>query len=213
MIEKIQLGKGNCKPCKEVLNLVKDLKLKGAKISVAEIGVDIGATACEILKLLDNGDKYYMFDFDQTVVELKRDFDALGKVVRAEVIPCGNTTKTYDSYCWTLYKLLVKEKEPVFDVVYLDGAHTFFHDGLAVCLLKKMIKNEGFLVLDDIKWTFSKSPTCNPAVNPNILNCYTEEQIECAQVAIVADVFLENDSGWLRMDCGNAGRRIYQRKA
>lgn len=212
MIEKIKLGKGNCAPCKEVLNVIKNLKHEGKQLSVAEIGVDIGATACEILKLLCTGDKYYMFDFESTVNALKKDFDDMGGDIKAEVIPCGNSAKTFDSYNWTLQKIYIKEgRVPMFDVVYLDGAHTFLHDGLAVCLLRKMIKDEGFLILDDIKWSMAKSPTCSPSVNPSTATNYTEEQIECAQVSIVADIFLDNDSGWEKVDCNNDERRIYQR--
>lgn len=197
MIEKINEMKGNCLACDEVIRVLTEIKSKdnNKTISVAEIGVDIGATAIEILKILEDKDQYYMFDFEDKIYELASDFENLS-YVRATVVPCGNTNKIYDSYAWTLQKMYANNKSPVFDLVYLDGAHTFIHDAITICLLKKMVKKDGVIVIDDMDWTIKNSPTCNPNIRPAVLDEYTQEQIECPQVSIATNIFLDDDINW-----------------
>lgn len=213
MIERIQNKKGNYLPCKEVIEILHNMKEEDRRdISVAEIGVDIGATACSILEILEEEDTYYMFDLDYKINELYEDF-LKASFVKAKVIPCANTTRRFDCYSWSLMKLYKERgKEAFLDLVYLDGAHTFFHDAPTVCMLKKLIKKGGILVLDDMDWSFAVSPTCNPKVNPSVLEQYTEEQIETAQIAIVADMFLTDDPEWLEdIERRSSHRRTYRR--
>jgi predicted O-methyltransferase YrrM len=44
---------------------------------------------------------------------------------------------------------------PVYDFVYLDGAKDWTIDGLAVFLIEKVLRNGGWLLMDDLDWTFS----------------------------------------------------------
>ena len=79
------------------------------------------------------------------------------------------------------------------------GLILFFHDALATVLLKRLIKPGGILIFDDVFWSFQKSPTSNPEVNPKILQDLTQEQIETEQIKRVIDLFMENDDGWERI--------------
>lgn len=65
------------------------------------------------------------------------------------------------SYVWFL-KQRVEERsdaagnvEPLYDFCYLDGAHEFTIDGLAVVLVEKLLRPGGWLLLDDLDWTFA----------------------------------------------------------
>lgn len=53
----------------------------------------------------------------------------------------GNTHKVFDSYAWSLNNMVFdmrkKHLDGIFDVVYLDGAHSLIHDGLSSCLVKE----------------------------------------------------------------------------
>lgn len=193
MIEKLELGYGNVKPSEPVVDLVKKLKGEKEKLVVAEIGIGWGATAVEIVKLLSSKDEYVFFDFENAVKELENDLIKINEN-QVQLRGYGNSEKYLDSYAWTLAKLLSdRENAPQFDLVYLDGAHTFMHDGITVCMLKEMICSGGYLVLDDLKWSQAKSPTCNPQVNPGVLDSYTLEQIETCQVEMVKNLFLDTD--------------------
>lgn len=58
MIEKIGQPGTNSEPCNDFINLVKSKKEGQGRVCIAEIGVDIGPTAVEILKYLDDEDRY-----------------------------------------------------------------------------------------------------------------------------------------------------------
>lgn len=99
------------RPCEEMLSLIRKMKRDTMPISVAEIGIGIGATANEIVKLLDESDDYYMFGFDKDVLELQADLKQTDYCL-AQIHAIENTNKTYDSYTWSLAKLyLSKDKK------------------------------------------------------------------------------------------------------
>ena len=154
MIEKLTVGMGNTKPCREVLNCIKQMKDKKKTVIVGEIGVDLGATAVEILKLLKNPDEYHFFDRESKTRELLKDFNSIN-INGVQLYEYGNTDKIYDYYGWQLCKLYKMWKSNFdtverFDVVYLDGAHTFIHDSGTAAILKEMITPGGYIILDDI---------------------------------------------------------------
>ncbi len=156
-----------------------------------------------------------MYSFEKDVTELQRDLEKI-KNSDVEIKAYGNTTRLMDSYVWELAKKLREEKESgneqgIYDLVYLDGAHTLIHDAPACCILKKLVKVGGVMILDDINWSFAKSPTMNPNINPSVLTKYTEEQVETCQVQMVIELFMEDDENWQRIDATNKSRALYKR--
>ena len=204
MIEKLREGSGNIEPMNVVVELVKKQKEKKRCVSVAEIGVGYGATSVEIIKVLNNEDNYFFFDFEETVKELLSDLEKIN-INEVSLIGIGNTSKRYDSYAWNIAQLYIrweKNGEDVhkFDVVYLDGAHTFLFDVSAASILKEMIPIGGYIVLDDVNWSIATSPTCNPQRNPQILDNFTQEQIEACHIDVVKQVIFDNDERYARID-------------
>lgn len=60
-------------------------------------------------------------------------------------------------YNWFLHRKLREQLrdgdiEPLYDFVFLDGAHTWIDDGLALLLLERLLKPGGWIHLDDIAW-------------------------------------------------------------
>ena len=47
---------------------------------------------------------------------------------------------------------------PRFDFVYLDGAKNWTIDGLAVVLVEKLLRPGGWLLMDDLDWTYADDP-------------------------------------------------------
>ena len=165
-------------------------------LHIAEIGIGIGATTLEILKRLSDKDFYYMFDFQKTVDELFEDI----KDSKCSIKKYGNTSKLWDSYCWTLADFYLNEmsSKNIFDLAYLDGAHTLFHDAPACCVLKELVKVGGYLILDDVKWSYARSPTMNPKIYPVILEKMTDEQINIPHIELILKLFLDTDKRFVR---------------
>ena len=191
-----------------MIEILKDMKSRNITVCVAEIGVDIGATAVKIINLLKSGDKYYYFDRLPKIDELRRDFADIKS--EADLIGIGNTSRYYDSYAWSLAKLCIKDKVR-FDLVYLDGAHSFLHDAAATAVLKEMMNVGGIIVFDDLDWSYASSTTANPKMNPEIYDCYTSELIEVCQVGCVVNSIMDTDTRYRKMECSSSRRALFER--
>ena len=72
--------------------------------------------------------------------------------------------REYSSYTWWLKELIAARSdahgnvEPCFDFVYLDGAKNWTIDGLAVVLIEKLLRPGGWLLMDDLEWTYAQDP-------------------------------------------------------
>src|SRR4029077_2715703 len=104
-----------------------------------------------------------------------------------------NTRRLMDSYNWSLMRLLAEYRDPVFDYVFVDGAHTWAHDALAFCLVDRLLLPGGYLDFDDYRWTLRDSPSMNPDAFPEVEELYTDDQIDTAQVALIVDLLVKRD--------------------
>lgn len=218
MIEKIgsEQARYVSKPCDEMIEYLEMLLRKNpTKLTIAEVGVGYGATSVEIVKRLRKKDAFYFYSFQEEVDELFNDLKKQD-YCKCILVPLGNSHALYDSFCWNLGKQVIKNNEEhkkgIFDLVYLDGAHSFLYSGLACALLKMLVREGGYLIFDDLNWSYGKSFSLNPKVFPEITKQYTQEQIDTFQIQMVVDAFMENDDQWV---CKKTTKRraIYQKTA
>ena len=203
-------------PCKEMLTIIKELKTITSpteSLKVAEIGIGFGATTLQVLQLLDENDTYYAFDIEHIIKSFEQDLQAGNLGVKCQVVTKANSSEAWDSYNWNLSNMIFemrKRKEAgIFNVVYLDGAHALVHDGLAVCLLKELIKEGGYLVLDNLFWTFAKS-AWGRGFAPGKL---TKEQMEDKQIFRVQELFLTPDTNWERLSSLKEPRGVFRKRS
>ncbi|ONG54002.1 hypothetical protein BKE38_11035 [Pseudoroseomonas deserti] len=169
--------------------------------------VGIGATTSEICRLLAS-----------RLNDLKPELDGLGF---NNVVYHGNTQRKPDSCNWALAQMLLTRRAaggevPLFDFVFLDGAHAFHHGAPATLILKELLKPGGVILFDDYDWSFAISPTMNPAVFPAILEAYSEEQIKTPHVRLICDLFMDGDPEYRKLDIGygpREHRRAYRKRA
>lgn len=217
MIEKI--GTNHYKKLSEPNRLFIDciLRLKEEKrfLSVAEIGIGIGATALAAFKALTNEDTYYIFDYQNKVDELSKE---LSSVPNAPDIKCyGNSRFSADNYSWTLYRLLKVQistgEDGLFDVVLLDAAHDFTIDLAACSLLVELLKPGAFLLIDDVDLSFKKIIAHNPHNSEKYMKRYSQEQLDCCQMQMICQAFLDRNLLLQRVPCDDISVNIYRRKA
>ena len=63
------------------------------------------------------------------------------------------------SYTWRLMRMLQEDATPRFDLCYIDGAHDWFVDGFAFFLVDRLLRPNGWILFDDMDWTYAGSPT------------------------------------------------------
>jgi predicted O-methyltransferase YrrM len=161
-----------------------------ASLCIAEIGVHIGATTDRIADFLGGEGRSFLFDFEDKTQAIASRLRDQG---HTNIVTLGSSYCYMDSYNWSLMKVLHHHREPIFDYVYLDGAHTWAIDALAFCLVDRLLKPGGYIDFDDYGWRLSASPSLNPAVFPLTGKMYTQEQIELPQVAMIIDILVRRD--------------------
>jgi predicted O-methyltransferase YrrM len=158
--------------------------------TIAEIGVYEGETSLKLAEYLNGEGELHIFDFDDRVETVTRLLEERG---HTNVVAHGNSRKLMDSYNWSLMKLLRERETPLFDYVFIDGAHTWAVDALAFLLVDRLLKVGGYVDFDDYLWTLGGSPTLNPRVFPATAAMYTEEQISQSQVQLVVSLLVRRD--------------------
>lgn len=159
----------------------------------AELGVYEGDTALAIATSLDGAGELHLFDFEERVKTVSTRLSQAG---HENVFAHPNSRRLLDSYNWSLMQLLEKHRRPIFDYVFVDGAHTWAHDALAFLLIDRLLQPGGYVDFDDYTWTLRNSPSMNPAVFPEVERLYTDEQIDAAQVALVVDLLVKLDPAY-----------------
>ncbi|WP_439597757.1 class I SAM-dependent methyltransferase [Falsiroseomonas sp.] len=203
------------KPNEHALKLIAAILAREQQPVLCEVGIGIGATSVEICRLLANRGSYHLFDYSSRLDDLKPDLDWLGFT---NVVYHGNTRRKLDSYNWALAQMLLARRAaggpvPLFDFVFLDGAHAFHHAAPATLLLKELLKPGGVILFDDYDWSFAISPTMNPKVFPTILEFYSDDQIATPHVRLICDLFMDRDPDYQKLEIGyrsHEHRRAYR---
>ena len=85
-------------------------------------------------------------------------------LARAGVAGRVQVVREFSSYTWWLKTQVQARSDghgnvaPASDFVYLDGAKNWTIDGLAVVLVEKLLRPGGWLLMDDLDWTYSRDP-------------------------------------------------------
>jgi predicted O-methyltransferase YrrM len=115
------------------------------------------------------------------------------------------------SYTWWLMKRVAEQSdeagncEPLFDFCYLDGAHHWTIDGLAVYLVEKLLRPGGWLLLDDLDWHFADDSTTESVQLPFLPMGADERQIPHMQLVFDLIVKQHPAFGELRVQDGRWG--------
>jgi predicted O-methyltransferase YrrM len=172
----------------------------------AEIGVYKGDTALGVAAALDGAGEIHLFDYEDRVAPVAARLRAAG---HGNVVAHPNSRRMMDSYNWSLMQVLAEHGAPVFDYVFLDGAHTWTHDALAFLLIDRLLVPGGYVDLDDYSWSLRNSPSMNPDVFPDVEQLYSPEQIDARQVALVVDLLVRPDGRYEEL----IPNRVFRKRA
>ena len=154
---------------------------------IAEIGIYQGHTSMEFAKYLDGAGELHLFDYADRVETARRKIAAAGF---ENVKTYGSSYKLLDSYNWSLAKLIEQHGKPIYDYIFLDGAHTFAIDALTFFLADKLLKVGGHIDFDDYDWTLGGSPSLRPERFSLTGKMFTREQIDAKQVEMIVELLV-----------------------
>jgi predicted O-methyltransferase YrrM len=129
---------------------------------ILELGSGHGVSGAYMAAALDENGSGKLVTLDRvgSGFEPARLLDRIGLLVWADVL-----SRDDSSYNWYLKEQIEAQSdsagncEPIYDFCYLDGAHNWTIDGLAVFLVEKLLKPGGWLLLDDLEWSHAASPS------------------------------------------------------
>src|SRR5918992_3463173 len=127
---------------------------------VLELGTAHGVGAAYLAAGLEAGARLTTVDFAGAAYDPAPEavLTQAGVADRVEVV------RRFSSYTWWLKEEVRARSdahgnvEPRFDFVYLDGAKNWTTDGLAVVLVEKLLRPGGWLLMDDLGWTYADDP-------------------------------------------------------
>jgi predicted O-methyltransferase YrrM len=155
-----------------------------------EVGVYEGDTAMSVAEHLAGRGEIHLFDFDDRVNAAA---ERLREAGHENVVAHPNSRLLLDSYNWSLMEMLAAGDGPVFDYVFIDGAHTWGLDALAFLLVDRLLRVGGYVDFDDYTWSLRNSPSMSPDAFPEVEQLYTAAQIDERQVALVVDLLVRRD--------------------
>lgn len=106
------------------------------------------------------------------------------------------------SFTWELKRLLEQETRPQFDFVFLDAGHVWDVTGFAFFLVDLMLVPGGWLLFDDLNWSYAASPSLRDKESTLAI---PEEEREARQVRAVFDVLVARHGGYRTHVDGNWG--------
>jgi len=126
--------------------------------NVLELGFAHGVSTCYMATALARFGSGSIVTID---LESARQREPNIEELLARVGQSGRVTVYFEptSYTWRLMKFLEEERRPAFDLCYIDGAHNWFVDGFAFFLVHLLLKPGGWIIFDDLDWTYATSPS------------------------------------------------------
>src|SRR5438270_254705 len=134
---------------------------------VLELGTAHGVSAAYMAAALEANDQGHLTTVDHAgaafVPSPKEVLEGAGLAHRVTIVG------EHSSYNWFLKQQVEQASDaagnttPRYDFCYLDGAKNFNVDGLAVVLIEKLLRPGGWLLMDDLEWTYEDNPWIVPS--------------------------------------------------
>jgi predicted O-methyltransferase YrrM len=147
---------------------------------VLELGTAHGVSAAYMAAALEaNGEGHLT-----TVDHAGADYDpSPGELLaRAGLEHRVTIVHEYSSYNWFLKEQIEAASDaagncnPRYDFCYLDGSKNWNVDGLAVILIEKLLRPDGWLLMDDLEWTYNDNPWIVPSGDGKPLGPLSESE-------------------------------------
>ena len=162
---------------------------------VLELGTGHGGSACWLAAglRLNGGGRLTTIDRDTApaVAELLK---SAGAADTTRIV------RTSRSYTWELMRLIQANTtddrcNPQFDFCFVDGAHNWDTDGFAFFLVEKLLRPGGWLVFDDLDWTYATCLHLSP-VDADVASLMTPEEQSTPQIRDVFELLVRQHPGF-----------------
>jgi predicted O-methyltransferase YrrM len=161
---------------------------------VLELGFAHGVSSCYMAAALDEigGGRITTIDLESSRKREPNIHDLLDQCGFSDSVTVHFEPR---SFTWRLMRMLEQPSPPMFDLVYLDGGHSWDVTGFGFFLVDKLLRDGGWLIFDDIDWTYAESPTLG---DKPIVQEMPEDYRETPQVRKVFELLVKQHPGYTR---------------
>lgn len=169
-----------------------------------ELGFAHGASSCYVAAALEARGAGRLTSVDildsagrRPPIETLLARSGLAHRVRAE--------REVNSYNWFLKKRIVERTcdghcEPLYDFCFIDGAKNWTVDGFAFFLVDKLLRPGGWILFDDMSWTYAGAEAAGKPVTDGIVHReLSGDQLAEPNVALVFDYLVAQHPGYDRL--------------
>jgi predicted O-methyltransferase YrrM len=113
--------------------------------------------------------------------------------------------REHSSYNWFLKQQLEDASDeagncqPRFDFCYLDGSKNWNIDGLAVVRIEKLLRPQGWLLMDDLEWTYENNPWILPEGEGRLLGPLSESERTEPHLLAVFELIVKQHPSFTRL--------------
>jgi predicted O-methyltransferase YrrM len=174
-------------------SLIYNMILANDIFEILELGTAHGTGSCYMAAALEEKGRGSVLTIDNKTALLRvpNVFDLIKKCnIEKYVTPVFANS----SYNWELMKIIDRQTkngfcEPVYDLCFIDGAHNFEIDCCAFTLVDKLVKPGGFILFDDLNWTYAKSPSMK---DTNFVKQMAEDEKTTPQIRKLVELIVVN---------------------
>jgi predicted O-methyltransferase YrrM len=154
-----------------------------------ELGFHHGVSSCYIAGAIQDSGRGHLTTVDlQAASSLSPHIgDLLARLDLAEWVSVFFEPR---SYTWRLMRLLEQGMYGHFDFCYIDGGHNWDNTGFALSLVAHLLKPNGWVVFDDLDWTFEMDHTL---ASDNRIRALPEDEKITAGVRKVFELLVRKD--------------------
>jgi predicted O-methyltransferase YrrM len=112
--------------------------------------------------------------------------------------------RDHSSYNWFLKQQIEHASDdagncvPRYDFCYLDGSKNWNLDGLAVVLIEKLLRPDGWLLMDDLEWTYDSNPWIIPEANGRPLGPMSDSERSEPHLLAVFELIVKQHPSFTR---------------
>ncbi len=156
---------------------------------VLELGFAHGKSSCYLAAAVEEVDpeRGHVTTIDRTDAE-RRDPNIWELGRRTGLSGRITPVMAHTSFTWEMMKLLRDDPTPRFDLVYIDGGHTWDTTGFAFHLADRLLVPGGWMVLDDLDWTLGGSDSMREKTWVKRLS---PEERDSGQVRLVFELLMQ----------------------
>ena len=129
--------------------IIRDLIAGNESKSFLEVGMGPYPNLERMRLVLEKNISYSGCDFED-VCKMQKEHLSAAKLWTPNIHLIPNKVGTYS---WSLFEMMKKGDQ--FDLIYIDGHHTFYVDLPAFLIAHHLLKLGGCLLVDDIDWTIT----------------------------------------------------------